>query len=145
VPQQLNKQYKQLKATSVQALGSAAVADLISEMALHSRQILRRTRRIQLTSGTGKNYFSFKGTLQSRPVNSDLYIDEEGKLGSSLAAFRNGFAGSTGREIVRTTYSIAFSVFGAHDVHDVGRKASATFFEVLIGHIVARALGVSPR
>ncbi len=145
MPQQLNRQYEQLKDTSVEALGGTAVADLISEMALRARHILQRTRRVPLTSTTGKNYFSFRGGQQSRPVNVDLYIDKQRAFASLLVAFRNGFAGSTGEEIVRATYSIAYSVFGAHDVHEVGRKASATFFEILIGHIVARAIGVAPR
>ncbi len=48
-------------------------------------------------------------------------------------------------EIVRSTYTAAYSVFAANDAYEVGRKASATFFEILIGHIVARAVGVSPR
>ena len=46
---------------------------------------------------------------------------------------------------MRAAYTIAYSVFAANDVYEVGRKASATFFEILIGHMVARALGVSPR
>lgn len=130
---------------SVEALGGTAVADLISDMVLRSRQILRRTRRIQLTSQTGKTYFSFRGRQQSRPINVDLYVDDERVFDRLLAAFRNGFSGSMADEIVRATYSIAYGIFGAHDVHEVGRKASATFFEILIGHIVARVIGVSPR
>jgi hypothetical protein len=46
---------------------------------------------------------------------------------------------------VRATYSIAFSVFAANDVNKIGRKRSATFFENVIGHIVARAIGFPPR
>jgi hypothetical protein len=145
VPRQLNLQYERLKSTSVGALGGPAVAEIISEMAQHSRQILRRTRRIQLTSQTGKRYFSFKGEQQSRPVNADMYVDDQRKFESLLSAFGSGFSGSTPEEIVRATYSIAYNVFGAHDVHEVGRKSSATFFEILIGHIVARVLGISPR
>jgi len=114
-------------------------------MALHSRQILRRAERVPLSSTTGKNYFSFRGEEQSRPVNMALYEDGAREFARLLRAFRSGFAGSTREDVVRTTYSVAYSVFAAHDVHDVGRKASATFFEILIGHIVARAIGISPR
>lgn len=46
---------------------------------------------------------------------------------------------------MRATYTIAYSVFAANDVHKVGRKASATFFENLIGHIVARCIRFPPR
>jgi hypothetical protein len=51
----------------------------------------------------------------------------------------------TPEEITRITYTAALSVFTAHDVNKVGVKASATFFEILIGHLVARAIGFPPR
>ena len=114
-------------------------------MAGRARQILQRTERIRLNSQTGKRYFSFRGHEQSRPVNVELYVDTAREFGRLVSAFRGGFEGCDPADIVRATYSIAYSVFAAHDVHEVGRKASATFFEILIGHIVARALGVSPR
>lgn len=145
MPVQLARQYRQLKATSVEDLGGAAVAQLISDMAVRAREILRRCERVELNSRTGKNYFSFRGQEQSRPVNSALYVDRDRDFERLLRSFRNGFAGSTSEDIVRATYSIAYSVFGAHDVHEVGRKASATFFEHLVGHIIARAIGVAPR
>jgi hypothetical protein len=145
VPEQLNRQYNQLKVSSLEALGGVPVADLVSEMALHSRQILLRGERVPLASTTGKTYFSFCGREQSRPVNIALYEDDDGEFERLLRGFRGGFVGISGEEIVRATYSIAFSVFGANDVNGVGRKASATFFEILIGHIIARAVGISPR
>lgn len=146
MPQQLARQYERLKSTSLADLGGDGVAALISEMALHARQILRAGERIPLVSPTtGKRYFSFKGALQSRPINADLYVGGGRDFAALLEAFRNGFAGSTGEDVVRATYSIAYSIFAAHDVNDVGRKASATFFEVLIGHIVSRRIGFPPR
>jgi hypothetical protein len=145
VPEELNRQYQRLKGISLRDLGGGPVANLVSQMALHSRQILRRAHRVPLVSQTGKRFFSFRGGLQSRPVNADLYVDDVRTFERCLAAFRNGFADSTGEDIIRSTYSIAYSVFAAHDIHDVGRKASATFFEILIGHIVSRAIGVPPR
>jgi len=114
-------------------------------MALHARQILQHSERVSLTSQTGKNYFSFREEEQSRPVNLELYVEGEREFGQLLRSFAEGFAGTSPEHVVRATYSIAYSVFAAHDVRGVGRKASATFFEVLIGHIVARAIGVSPR
>lgn len=145
MPEQLNQLYQQLKGLSLPDLGGLAVANLISQMAERGRRILRPAERVQLNSRTGKRYFSFRGANQSRPINEDLYVIEPREFRRLLAAFRNGFAGNTSDEIVRATYSLAYSVFAAHDVYDVGRKASATVFEILIGHIVARSLGVSPR
>jgi hypothetical protein len=145
VPQELNRQYTQLKAISLEDLAGEPIAALISKMALRARHILRGSERISLTSTTGKSYFSFCGSQQSRPVNVDLYADSDRDFGRLLSTFRRGFAKSSSDEITRTTYSVAYSVFGAHDIHEVGRKASATFFEILIGHIVARAIGIAPR
>lgn len=145
MPQRLNQLYQQLKGLCLTDLGGLAVANLISEMAERGRRILRPAERVQLNSRTGKRYFSFRRANQSRPINEDLYVIEQREFRRLLAAFLNGFAGNTSEEIVRATYSLAYSIFAAHDVYDVGRKASATVFEILIGHIVARSLGVSPR
>jgi hypothetical protein len=115
-------------------------------MALYARQILGRADRIQLTSRVaGKRYFGFRREAQSRPINEALYVDEGDAFNRLLRGFRSGFRSATGDEIVRSAYTTAYSVFAANDVYGVGRKASATFFEILIGHIVARAVGVSPR
>lgn len=145
MPQQLRQQYDRLKATSLADLAAPSVARLISEMSLHAREILARADRVPLNSQTGKSYFSFRASQQSRPVNVALYADQAREFERLLHAFRDGFTGSTEDDIVRATYSAAYSVFAAHDIRKVGRKASATFFEILIGHICARAIGVPPR
>ena len=145
MPEQLGRQYRHLRAHSAAALGGVEVANLISDMALRARQILQHTERVPLNSATGKNYFSFRGEEQSRPVNAALYEDREREFARLLRAFRAGLLREEPDAAIRAAYSIAYSVFAAHDVHEVGRKASATFFEILIGHIVARAIGVNPR
>jgi hypothetical protein len=146
VPQHLSQQYEKLKAIASEDLGGSAVARLVSEMALYARQVLERAERVQLTSRVaGKRYFGFRKEVQSRPINEALYVDEEGVFNLLLRAFRRGFRSATGEDIVRSAYTTAYGVFAANDVYGVGRKTSATFFEILIGHIVARAVGVSPR
>jgi len=146
VPQHLSQQYQRLKAIASEDLRGTAVARLISEMALWSRQILQRAERVQLTSRVvGKRYYGFRGNGESRPINEALYVNDQREFSRLLRAFRNGFRAATGEDIVRSAYTIAYSVFAANDVSEVGRKASATFFEILIGHMVARAVGVSPR
>ena len=145
MPQELKRLYARLKATSLGDLRGAGTAVLLSRMSNRARQILRRTERVPLNSQTGKSYFSFRGPEQSRPVNANLYVDSRQEFDRLSEAFQDGFAGSSPEDIVRATYSIAYSVFAAHDIHSVGRKASATFFEILIGHIVSRAINVAPR
>ena len=146
VPQHLARQYHTLKAIASEDLGAIAVARLISEMALYAHEMLQRAERVQLTSRVaGKRYFGFKRDSQSRPINESLYVEDEKDFNRLLKIFRRGFRSANGEDIVRSTYTIAYSIFAANDSCDVGRKASATFFEILIGHIVAQVVGVSPR
>jgi hypothetical protein len=108
--------------------------------------MLQEVERVRLKSHVaGKRYFGFRGNGQSRPVNESLYVEDDDEFDRLLRAFQRGFRGVPGDGVVRSTYTIASSIFAANDVHGVGRKASATFFEILIGHVVARALKVSPR
>ena len=146
MPQDLGQQYERLKAIASVDLRATAVARLIADMAVSSRQMLGGAERVDLTSRVaGKKYFGFSGQGQSRPINAALYVEDERELKQLLRAFRGGFRTARAEDIVRTTYTIAYSVFATNDAYEVGRKASATFFEILIGHIVARAAGVSPR
>jgi hypothetical protein len=143
---QLNQQYKELKGLAAGDLSGGGVARLSAEMALHAREMLQQVERVDLNSRVvGKRYFSFRRNNQSRPVNRGLYVDDAGEFNRLLRAFRRGFRDSSDEDTVKSSYTIAYSVFAAHDVYDVGRKASATFFEILIGHMIARSLGVSPR
>ena len=135
-----------LKRLAAQNLSGDSVASLIAEMASWSRELLAGYELVDLTSlVAGKSYFGFRGTTESRPVNVDLYIHDHGQFTSLLESFLIGMPNASPEEITRTAYTIALSIFAAHDVNNVGRKASATFFEILIGNMVARALGVSPR
>lgn len=146
MPEQLHKQYKRLKALAARNLRDETVTITISEMALHAREMLHSVERVQLLSRVpNKNYFGFQGTAQSRPINVDLYADPDPEFQQLLEGFRNGFQNFTEKQVVRAVYTIAYSVFGANDVYGVGRKASATFFEVLVGHIISRRIGISPR
>lgn len=146
MPQQLALQYARLKATPPAQLAGEAMATLISQMALCARRIMAEAERIQLFSPTtGKRYFSYRGDVQSRPINADLYATDELVFEQLLAEFLGGFSRTNPDQIVRATYSIAFGIFAAHDVNNIGRKRSATFFEYLIGHIVARCLNLAPR
>ena len=146
MPQHLSQQYQRLKAIASEDLRGVAVSRLISEMASWSRQMLQRAERVQLTSRvTGKHYFGFRREGESRPINQALYVEDRAEFNRLLRAFRGGFQTSTADAVVRSAYTIAYSVFAANDVYEVGRKASATFFEILVGHMVARAVGVSPR
>ncbi|MEX2301730.1 MAG: hypothetical protein WD733_12380 [Bryobacterales bacterium] len=142
----LKRQYARLKKIAPKELGGSAVADLIREMVLHARNMLAGYELIHFTSLVpDKRYIGYRATTESRPINTDLYIQEAGEFTRLIEAFLHGMPEASAYEITKITYSIALSIFAAHDVNQVGRKASATFFEILIGHIVARLLDVAPR
>lgn len=146
MPEQLARQYDKLRRIATQALGGPDIAVLICEMAAYARGLLNRAERITLTSRVAdKRYFGYRGQAPSRPINEDLYAEGDDVFNRLLEALRAGFRDTSEHDIVRSTYTAAYSVFAANEIHAVGRKASATFFEILIGHIVARAVAVAPR
>jgi hypothetical protein len=146
MPKKLAKMYRDVKKASAQDLRADGVNDLLLEMAAYARGLLQNAEPIELISRVqGKQYFGFKAEVQSRPINQTLFAETNDVFNEMLQSFDSGFKGTEPANIARATYTIAYSVFAANDIYNVGRKASATFFEVLIGHIVARAVGVSPR
>ena len=146
VPQQLNSLYRGLKTVAGRDLRDPAVGEAIVSVAERSRLLLRRADRVELRSRVAdKNYFGYRRDGQSRPLNAALYVLDADVFQRLLGVFKNGFRGASDDDITRATYTVAYSVFAANDAYDIGRKSSATFFEILMGHIVARIAGVSPR
>jgi hypothetical protein len=146
LPAHLKRQYQRLKKVAAKDLGSEEVAKLIAEIVTHARDLLAACEMVDLTSRVaGKSYFGFRGKADSRPVNVDLYVHDPLEFRYLAESFLAGTPQAAPEEITKTAYTMAISVFAAHDVNEVGRKTSATFFEVLIGHMVSRALGVAPR
>jgi len=142
----LTQEYSRLKELAAAGVGDAGVTTLVIEMAVRARQLLGSCERVRLTSAVrDKNYFGFQRDAHSRPINEALYIQDSDQLEEMLSGFRSNLPDMTRENLTKTTYTIASSVFAIHDVSGVGRKASATFFEILIGNIVSRAIGISPR
>ena len=146
MPEHLKDQYLRLKKIALTDLGGMEVGRLLSEMAISARQLLQRIERVQFTSGVeNKRYFGYRAEEESRPINEALWISDDHDFDRSLENFQIGFREATPEAITRATYTMSYAVFTAHDAFDVGRKASATFFEILIGHLVSRTLGIAPR
>ena len=145
MPEYLARQYSALKRIAAADLGSSRTAQVITEMAQYAWDLLGRTERVVLTSRVvNKQYFGYIGISESRPINAGLYAVSEDEFYGMLGDFRNGLNAVSAQRIGRTAYSIAATIFAANDVNNVGRKASATFFEVLIGHLVSRLTGANP-
>jgi hypothetical protein len=116
-------------------------------MAIHARKILETAELVSMTAPNiaGKAYFGYRGNKPSRPINTNLFIHDTHEFEEIAKEMLETMTGFEPQELTRITYTLAMSVFAAHDISDVGRKASATFFEVLIAHLVGRIVGVSPR
>ncbi len=147
MPKHLAQQYRALKKLASHHLAEGDVTTLLAEMALHARELLRAAAPMDLTSMVaGKHYFGFRAEAESRPINAGLYAADDTEFRRLLDVFASeGFRSTAPAETVRAVYTIAYSVFAANDCYKVGRKASATFFEILIGHTIARTLSIRPR
>jgi hypothetical protein len=145
VSKQLERQYIALKTAAASGLGSSSVSELLVSMVSHASSLVSASRRLELSSANGKWYIGFEGTHSSRPVNAELFAISPRDLDEQIELFRTGFSGVDSSRITRAVYTMAMMVFVANDIFEVGRKASATYFEILIGHIVARLIGVNPR
>ncbi|MBV9157785.1 MAG: hypothetical protein JO097_16085 [Acidobacteriaceae bacterium] len=143
----LSKSYKKLKALGAADLKSVAVGQTLLAMMQQGWDFLwnecrARTMRSDVA---GKEYIAFAhGERVSRPINSRLYANAPSAL-ALAEQFVKSPTSLAATEATGAAYTIALSVLAANDVHGVGRKASANFFEVLIGHMVAAAIGVNPR
>ena len=146
VSQSLAAKYKKLKKIAGSDLKSPAVGALLFNMAEEGSSILwHECQKLGMTSKVkGKEYIAFKsGDRMSRPFNSALYLEDSSAL-ELASEFINCPTTLSAEEATRAAYTISMSVIGANEVSGVGRKASATFFEVLIGHMVATSLGMNP-
>jgi hypothetical protein len=104
-------------------------------------------RRSLISNVPGKSYFMFHDVGRnklSRSVNVDLYIDDldVDHVRAALSCQTDGF---TSEALTRIVYTAAASYCCTADIlKESDQKTPGTFFEVLIGHIVARALDVNP-
>lgn len=127
-------------------LKSREVGRILLDMATEGSALLwDHSTAVDMTSYVaGKAYIAFQHQgRMSRPVNAGLYIQDRAAL-ALAKQFIESPAGLTAQEATNAAYTIALSVLAANDVLEIGRKASATFFEILIGHMVATAIGVNP-
>jgi hypothetical protein len=151
--------YKALKSrAAIARLTEAEYAVWISEICIEGFGILTsECDKIELISQVpGKQYYAYRKTTisgnretvrTSRPINSALYIQDEAILKPLLEKFRQAaYESIPVEQITSLLYTIAMAFCAANDVRKSGdKKTPATFFELLIAHIVARQFNVLPR
>jgi hypothetical protein len=103
---------------------------------------------VNLTSRViGKRYFSFakkdNPDALSRPVNPNLFNPNASLVSEKWAAFHSGQLNQ--EEIGMLLYTMAIAYSAASDLFDRNnKKAPATYFENLVGHLFAREFDVNP-
>jgi hypothetical protein len=149
----LLKSYVLLKASATaDAKGDKAAQRLADTVGTALKFLESHCVAVPLTSKvSGKSYFSFalqskRGKAKlSRPVNKDLFVVDLSKF--SLEPLARGKLIELPPEArSRFLYTVAMSYCCAADILKTGdQKTPATFFECLIGHLLARAFGTNPR
>jgi hypothetical protein len=127
-------------------LGSEGTTGLISDLVRASLALLEETDRVDLISSVpGKAYFAFQvGNTLSGPIRIDLF--DPAIVAQYGAAFVDGTYGNLNQDVLeRLLYTMAISYRCEAELRGTGdRKRPATFFEVFIGNLFARSLGVNP-
>ncbi len=147
--QKFRRFYQSAKSLRAEEIRSDDLAGLFSQATTQCVRFLQdRAALTELESEVpDKTYCSYtlKGKL-SRPVNLDLFIVEIKQLSAKLQEFVNADWETLGVDgINKTLYTIQMSFSLAGDLLGIGRKTPATYFEYLIGHFLARILGVKPQ
>ncbi len=125
------------------ALGALLDASLALLAACDRKDLVSRVE--------GKSYFAFRlrgrGGRASRAVNSELFgMGSDGwrRFYGALKAGRSGRLDSG--ETAKALYTVAISFCACIDLLKSGdQKTPGTFFELLIGHVFCRRLGVRPK
>jgi hypothetical protein len=142
--------YEKLRQVLGHADGTALIAEIVSECAAF---LAAGTTVLALKSMVeGKRYFAFrhndaKGRI-SRPVNEDLYIADTQELLQLLEKLKANPAMDWLPEdqCNRFLYTIAMAFCAFNDVSsDQDKKTPGTYFELLVGHLLALTFGVQPR
>lgn len=129
-------------------LKSDEMTEKLVALIVASRGFLMTLTRVPLQSKVAnKQYFMFRSLddkKTSRPVNLDLFDDSLTAV--EIRSLLNcDVTGLTEQTITSSVYSCAIAYCCAIDILKVGdKKTPGTFFEIFIGHIVARSLGVNP-
>jgi len=138
---------KKLNSATRDLKGDATSKQLASVI-IASRSYLATATKEALTSKVpGKSYFMFRASDRkkvSRPVNEALYWDDLDA--DTIARILDcEVEGITSTDITRAVYTCAMAYCCAMDLLKTSdQKTPGTFFENLIGHLVARTLNVNP-
>ena len=143
---EIHAAYVAVKERCLEDCGSARSGNAVWELAQTSLRFLQsKCRRVPLVSKvTGKQYFSYRRsgskTPISRPANLDLFCGDAQHVGNTWEEWQQG--GLQGQAPLNMLYTVALAPCLAMELFDrQNKKGPATYFECLIGHLFAKALG----
>lgn len=130
-------------------LGSDQVLQQLESVYDVSQRYLRECKTGGLLSKVkSKNYFLFENNGKfSRPVNSGLYSGGIKQIGDFFSGIlHNDLSMMSEEKITSACYVVAMSYCAAIDIikKKADKKTPGTYFEVLVGHIYSRKLGLLP-
>jgi hypothetical protein len=139
--------YDKLAKEAAKSLGSQATTGLLAEVAAASLGFLRQRGCINLESKVAsKTYFAFKsGDVLSRAVHSDLF-DLDFTLNATTIFSDGSFHTKLDNRLLSFLYTFAISYCCSAELENKGdKKTPSIWFEILVGNILARKLGVEPQ
>jgi hypothetical protein len=140
--------YRDLQKVFPKDQGSTEVTRLIENVVKGSLKAISSFERVQLRALVeGKSYFAFRhGGKMSRPVNEKLFLANAKEVGRLFELVRSRkFDGPSSADLTRWCYSAAISFCCFTDIFKTrDQKTPATYFEYLIGNIIASALQCNP-
>lgn len=148
-PTELASQYGGLKSAATLGLNSEAVARQLVSLARSTSSFLRQQEEVTLTSKVpGKQYFAFSadesGSKLSRAVNAYLFDFDAIDLMELLVS---GNLTELPPDVrTKLLYTVASCFFSTVDLlKDGDQKTPATYFEILVGHLLGKSFGTNPR
>jgi hypothetical protein len=146
----LNSAYEAVKSHCARNCRSAQAGIAICHLATLSLEFLiAECSQVNLISRvSGKEYIAFRrgntSNVLSRPANRQMFLLDKRTLEEQWQAWSNNQGdGSVWKNM---SYTVALAPCLAMEIFDrQNKKGPATYFECLIGHIFAKALGINPR
>ena len=153
----INKSYNRLKKAFKYSAKDDKVAGILIELYHLTKEYLSDKTRVFLNSkAPGKDYFAFtSGEKRSRAVNPALFdpaTEANPVTGFTLVdefwnnVMSNTLTSLTAHQITCAVYTVSISFCSSIDLlKESDQKTPGTYFEYLVGHLMARQFDIDPR
>lgn len=147
---ELNSLYEAVKIAAKKELSDETTERAICSLVIKALDFLKSDCVIVSCKSLvpGKNYITFQRTdapgIVCRPANTALFNIDSKIISQRWSDWRK--ARLSTKEMASMSYTIALAPCLAMELFDrQNKKQPATYFECLVGHVFAKAIGVNPR